>query len=349
MVLAASSPSAFDRERSSGYGAGVDPLDPDLARVVDAVPAWRGREVRAEVLGGGITNRNWRVEVDGSAFVVRLAGRDTALLGVDRDAERAATEAAHAAGTAPEIVAFLPEHEALITRFVEADPIPVEGLERIEVMAAVVRSVVAIHSMAPIPSRFDVFDVVRRYRATAAERGVAIPRAYDDALTVADRIAATLAARPTQLRPCHNDLLNANLLMAGDRVVIVDYEYAGMGDPFFDLGNFSINNGISERAQESLLECYFGNVGAMHRARLYLAMVLSDFREAMWGVVQQAISTLEVDYVSYAERHFSRCLANAGDERFGTWLRDAVADDDAHDVDRSRLAGEATASGHGRG
>ncbi|HYF10801.1 MAG TPA: choline/ethanolamine kinase family protein [Actinomycetota bacterium] len=327
----------------------MDPLDPDLARVIHAVSAWRGRAVRAEILGGGITNRNWRVEVGGSAFVVRLAGRDTALLGVDRDAERAATEAAHDAGTAPEIVAFLPEHEALITRFVEADPIPAEDLERPEVMAAVVRSVKAIHSMAPIPSRFDVFDVVRRYRATAAERGIAIPPAYDEALTAADRIAATFAARPRPLRPCHNDLLNANLLMAGDRVVIVDYEYAGMGDPFFDLGNFSINNGISERAQEGLLQRYFGDVRAMHRARLRLAMILSDFREAMWGVVQQAISSLQFDYVAYAERHFSRCLANAGDERFGAWLRDAVADEDARAVDPSRHAEGTTAAPRGGG
>jgi thiamine kinase-like enzyme len=96
-----------------------------------------------------------------------------------------------------------------------------------------------------------------------------------------------------------------------------------MGDLFFDLGNFSINNGISERAQERLLELYFGAVRPTGRARLKLMRVMSDFREAMWGVVQQGISTLDFDYVGYADRHFARCLESAGDERFGAWLEDA--------------------------
>jgi thiamine kinase-like enzyme len=299
-------------------------LDPDLARVVEALPAWAGAEIRAEALGGGITNRNFRVDVSDESFVVRLAGRDTELLGIDREAERAAAEAASAAGVAPEVVAFLPELRALVTRFVPADPLPPEDLEVAETMAAVVRSIRAIHEMAPIPSRFDAFEVVRAYRGVAAEHGVAIPDAYAEVLAAADRIAEVFAASPTPVCPCHDDLLNANFLLTPDRVVIVDYEYAGMGDRFFDLGNFAVNNGISEEACERLLDQYFGRVTPANRARLALMRVMSDFREAMWGVVQQGISTLEFDYVDYADRHFARCLKGAGDERFDGWLRDAA-------------------------
>ena len=288
------------------------------------MPAWGGLEIRAEVLGGGITNRNFRVDVGAESFVVRLAGRDTELLGIDREAERAATEAAWVAGVAPEVVAFLPEHGALITRFVEAAPLPPEELERPEVLHAVVDAVKAIHGMGSLPSGFDVFEVVRAYRRTAGDRGVSIPRAYDDALVVADRVAEAFAAAPMPRHPCHDDLLNANFLMLEGRVVIVDYEYAGMGEVFFDLGNLSINNGISERAQETLLERYFATPTRTHRARLALMRVMSDFREAMWGVVQQGISTLDFDYVDYADRHFARCLDGAGDERFGTWLDHAT-------------------------
>jgi thiamine kinase-like enzyme len=111
----------------------------------------------------------------------------------------------------------------------------------------------------------------------------------------------------------------------GDHVWIVDYEYAGMGDPFFDLGNLSINNGFSADAQEILLRLYFGDVGDTHRARLGLMRVMSDFREAMWGVLQQALSTLDFDYVAYADRHFQRLEATASDERFPRWLADAEA------------------------
>jgi thiamine kinase-like enzyme len=301
-------------------------LEPDLAAVVAAMPAWEGRDVRAEVLGGGITNRNFRVDVGDETFVVRLSGKDTELLGIDRDAERLATKAAHEAGVAPEVVAFLPDHRALVTRFVEAKPLPPEDLEHQEVLAAVVESIRAIHRMKPVPSTFDAFGVVRDYRDTAEMHGVRAPAAYREALEVADRIAVAFGERPMPQRPCHNDLLNANFLVRDGRVVIVDYEYAGMGDLFFDLGNLSINNGISEDAQERLLELYFGVVRPANRARLKLMRIMSDFREAMWGVVQQAISTLDFDYVDYANRHFARCLQSAANERFGTWLRDAPGD-----------------------
>jgi thiamine kinase-like enzyme len=301
-------------------------LDPDLASVVDAVPAWAGKDVRAEILGGGITNRNFRVDVDGESFVVRLSGRDTELLGIDREAERSASEAAHAAGVGPEVVAFLPKQRALITRFVHAQPLPAEDLEKPEVMDAVVKAVRAIHGMAEIPSAFDSFRVVREYRDTAEIHGVRVPATFRQALHAADRIAVAFGRRPVPIRPCHNDLLNANFLLLDGQVFLVDYEYAGMGDLFFDLGNFSINNGISEAAEELLLERYFGQVSSAARARLKLMKIMSDFREAMWGVVQQGISTLDFDYVDYADRHFARCLKSAEDDRFGTWLDDAPED-----------------------
>jgi thiamine kinase-like enzyme len=301
-------------------------LDPDLALVVDAIPAWAGKDVRAEVLGGGITNRNFRVDVDGEPFVVRLSGRDTEQLGIDREAERRASEAAHEVGVGPEVVAFLPKQRALVTRFLNAQPLPAEDLEKPEVMDAVVKAVRAIHGMAPIPSAFDAFRVVRDYRDTAEIHGVRVPATFRQALHAADRIAVAFGRRPVPIRPCHNDLLNANFLLRDGKVFLVDYEYAGMGDLFFDLGNFSINNGISEDAEELLLERYFGHVSAAARARLKLMKIMSDFREAMWGVVQQGISTLDFDYVDYADRHFARCLKSAEDDRFGTWLDDAPED-----------------------
>jgi len=171
-----------------------------------------------------------------------------------------------------------------------------------------------------------VFRIVEDYRAIAAERGVSAPAAFDRVHAKAGEIEAALAEHRLPDRPCPNDLLNANFLLDGDHVWIVDYEYGGMGDLFFDLGNLSVNNGLSADAQELLLQRYFGDVTDAHRARLQLMRVMSDFREAMWGVVQQAISTLDFDYVEYADRHLARCLASASDERFDDWLRAAAAE-----------------------
>ena len=300
-------------------------VEPAVEAVIRAVAAWDGLQPRAVTpISGGITNRNFRVDIGDGSFVIRLVGKDTDLLGIDRGAENAAATAAAAAGVAPEVVAFLPDHGALITRFVEGAPIATEDLQRGDVLEGVVASIRAIHSMLPIPSTFDAFRVVEEYREVAAAHGVRIPPAFDRVHERAGDIEEVFSRAAISPRPCHNDLLNANFLMTSERVVIVDYEYAGMGNLFFDLGNFSINNGLSEEAQGELLRLYFGDVTPTLVARLQLMRIMSDGREAMWGVVQQGISTLDFDYVEYANRHFARCLQTAADPRFETWLRDAM-------------------------
>jgi thiamine kinase-like enzyme len=298
-------------------------LDLDLAAAIAAVPEWTGTQPTVTPITAGITNRNFRVDVGDESFVVRIAGRDTELLGIDREAEFEAGQAAAIAGVGPDVYAWLPEHACLITRFVLGDSIPEEDLLREDVLASVVRSIRAIHGCPPIRSRFPVFRIVENYGGLASSRGVAIPSAFDEAHTLAGRIEEAFDMAPMPLTTCHNDLLNANFLIHGEQTWIVDYEYAGMGDPFFDLGNLSINNGLSPEAQETLLRLYFTNVHHVHRARLALMRIMSDFREAMWGVVQQALSTLDFDYVAYANRHFARCLASAADERFEEWLKAA--------------------------
>jgi aminoglycoside phosphotransferase (APT) family kinase protein len=299
------------------------PEDPRLERALDAV--WPDRPRDVSPIEAGITNRNFRVEVDGEVFVLRLAGADTELLGIDRVDEVEAGRVAAAAGVGPEVVAFLPELGCVVTRFVDGEPIPEARLVEPVVMRSVVASIRAIHACSPIRATFPVFRIVERFRGTAAGRGVAIPPLYDEAHAVAARIEAAFSAAPMPLTTCHNDLLNANFLLDGDHTWIVDYEYAGMGDPFFDLGNLAVNNGLDSDAQSLLLDAYFGEVRDTHRARLALMRIVSDFREAMWGVVQQGISKLEFDYVGYADRHFARLLTNAADERLSGWLNAAAS------------------------
>ena len=297
--------------------------DPRLEPALAAI--WPDRQAVVTPIEGGITNLNYRIDVDQEAFVLRLAGTDTELLGIDRAAEVEACRVAAEAGVGPEVVAFEPDLGCIVTRFVSGSPIPENELGHEAVMRSVVASIRAIHGSRPIRATFPVFRVVEEFRDIAAERGVEVPAEYDDAHAVAGRIEGSFAAAPAPLTTCHNDLLNANFLLEGDHTWIVDYEYAGMGDPFFDLGNLSINNDLDEDAQALLLRMYFGDVRDVHRARLALMRIVSDLREAMWGVVQQAISTLDFDYVGYADRHFARLLANAGDPRLDGWLDAAGA------------------------
>ena len=142
----------------------------------------------------------------------------------------------------------------------------------------------------------------------------------------AREIEAALAGPEHDPVPCHDDLLSANFLRAGERIWIVDWEYAGMGDRYFDLGNFAVNNELDDAAGDALLEAYFGEPpDARRRATLGLMRFMSDFREAMWGVVQTAVSDLDFDFVDYATKHFERMSDTAADPRFAGRLEEARA------------------------
>ena len=297
--------------------------DPELAAVIAAVPEWRTHEPTISPIEAGRTNRNFHVEVGGAGFFLRLSDEDTALLGIDRTAEYEAAIDAAAAGVGPEVVAHLPQHRCLITEWVSGEPLTEGDMELGAVLADVARVVRTIHAGPHLPWSFDAFRIVEDYRRIASERGVSIPAAFEPAHERAGRIEEAFAKAPVPACPCHNDLLADNFLRGEDGFWLVDYEYAGMGDPFFDLGNLSINNGLSEASQETLLGLMFDDVTDRHRARLQLMRIMSDFREAMWGVVQQGLSTLDIDYVAYADRHFERLSRSMADERFEGWLASA--------------------------
>jgi len=302
-----------------------DELAPELAAVVEAMDGWRdARRIDAEYISGGITNRNYRVVVDGTTYFVRLAGERTGLLGIDRAHEKAALETAAGLGIAPWVVAFLPDQDSLVTTWIDGETLEAADVREPEVLAPLVDALRAFHDAGEIPGRFHVSEIAQRYRDHATDHDVDVPDAYDELLAVTRQVEDAFAKHPIADRPCHNDLLSANFMRGRDGVAIVDFEYAGMGDPFFDLGNLSVNNEFDDALDHALLERYFGEATPPRVARLKLMRIVSDFREAMWGVIQQGISSLDIDYVEYANQHFERCLTQVRDGRYDDWLRTAA-------------------------
>jgi thiamine kinase-like enzyme len=262
-------------------------------------------------LDGGQTNAIYRVRFGGRDCVVRLPGKDTALLGIDRDTELTASLAAARLGVGPEVVASDP---CLVTVFVEGRPVPAEELRtRLPEVAAMLR---AVHAGPPLPTEFSPFELTARYERTARERGGAIPASYPELRAAADEIEAVMGERRVA---CHNDLLTTNFLDDGERLRLLDWEYAGMNDPHFDLANFASHHDLEPDAEVALLDSYGG--GSL--ARLRLMRLMAAFWEGMWGVVQATCSDLDIDYLGYAEQHLAKLRGRLADVT--TWLEDARA------------------------
>ena len=285
----------------------ISRLEPDLGPL-DGDP---------QPLDGGITNRNYRVRLGGEDLVLRVCDHGAEVLGIDRSTEEIAARRAAAEGIAPAVVAFLSDVPALVTRWLPGGGLTPEEVRSPSVLPQVAEALRRLHGSPALPSPFAVFRLVERQRDLAA----AVPASYDRARALARRIEAALTGPEHVPVPCHNDLLTANFVRDGQRVCIVDWEYAGMNDRYFDLGNLSVNNGFGPDDDRALLELYFEEPATERRfAALALMRVISDFREAMWGAVQQVRSDLDFDYAGYAGDHFARLDRAAEDPRIEEWL-----------------------------
>jgi thiamine kinase-like enzyme len=295
-------------------------LQPILQRVPQFASA---RELAVSELSGGITNKNYRVVADGEAYVLRVGGNETLFLGIDRKVEYGCTLAASRVGVAPEPVAFLEPEGYLVTRFISGPGIPADQIGAEANIRRVVASLKRYHALDHFPGSFSPFRVAEAYEKTARSFDVNLPEKMDWYLEKAHEIERAMYRAPFAPRPCHNDLLNANFIDDGTRIRILDWEYAGMGDLFFDLGNFAVQHEFTDEQDTVLLREYFGQPTPAQHARLKLMKIMSDLREAMWGVVQVGVSKLDFDYVGYARKYFDRFEAGVMGEEYRRWLKEA--------------------------
>ncbi len=273
---------------------------------VIGLSCWKGA-VEPEPLAGGITNVNFTVEDAGEKFVVRVGG-DIPLHQIMRFNELAAGRAAHAAGISPEIVHWQPG--ALVMRFIDGRTFGAEDVAAPENLARVVALIRRVHYEIPGHLRgpalvFWVFHVLRDYAATLRDGDSRMVPELPRLLETAQALEAGIG--PIDLVFGHNDLLAANFIDDGDRLWLVDWDYAGFNSPLFDLANLASNNEFTPELEELLLESYFGTAPGDALRRRFAAMKCASLlREAMWSMVSELHSELDFDYVQYTGENLAR-------------------------------------------
>ena len=267
---------------------------------------WKS-DVAPEPLGGGITNVNFVVDDAGERYVVRI-GEDIPVHGVYRVNELASARAAHAAGIAPEIVHAEPG--ALVMRWVDGrtlEPADVREPANLDRIVDTVRRCHRgipphLHGATPI---FRVFQVVRDYARTLREGGSRMAGRLDDLLGRAAHLERV--AGPVEIVFGHNDLHAANFIDDGDRIWLMDWEYAGFTGALYDLGGLAANNELDVALERRLMTRYFGTSPGESRLASYAAMKCAAvLRDAMWGMVSELHSDIDYDYVAFTEVNLER-------------------------------------------
>jgi len=292
--------------------AGTD-LDPGLLERVEAL---RGRPCTVEPLPGGLTNRNYKVTTADGTFVLRHSSQASAdELAVDRRAEYENSVRASAAGVGAPVVEFLPDDGVLVIGFLEGETLSDEHLQRPGMLPRVAEACRRLHGGEPFVNRFDMFELQPEYLERVRRRGFRLPRGYLDHADAVGRIRAALSVRPEPLRPCHNDLLAANFIDDGRTVSIIDYEYSGNNDPYFELGNIWSECHLTLEQLQELVGAYDGYPSQSHVARSRLWGLMSQYGWTLWASIQDGTSSLDFDFWSWGMEKYERAEATfAGPE-----------------------------------
>jgi thiamine kinase-like enzyme len=283
----------------------------------------RREVIKLDRLGGALTNVSYKVTIDGAAYVLRLAGEGTSDF-IDRTAEEHNARAAAAAGVNAEVLYFDARDGTMVTRFI--DGVSMNGGEGFGrdpgAPGRAARALGRVHRLGRgFRSRFDVFAEIEGYLGLLRGRRTPLPEGYHEAGRRARVLRRALEASPAPLVPSHNDPWPGNLLDAGGRVYLIDWEYSGMNDPAWDLADLSVEAGFDAEQDRAMVEAYRGGPAppALY-SRLEVYKAMSDLHWSVWGFVQHAKGNPAENLWSYGLERLGRARARMGGADFGRHL-----------------------------
>jgi len=301
--------------------------DEAIARIAD----WKDKDVRWEELGGGITNHNYIVMVNGGPgnagggkYVLRVPGQGTDMF-IDREVERDCMVQVAKAGVGPEVVHQIDPEGALVIDFVEGEIMHPETMAgHPERLKQAVETVKVFHTQAVFKNQIKIFDMLRRYTKIARDNNTPMPPELESLLLEMENIEKATAVNPPADVACHNDLLSENFIIdAAGKMWIIDWEYGGMTDPFFDLGDFVMEHPFSREEERLIAATYCGEMDEGRFGRMMLYKSVSGVWWGVWAMIQHTFSKIEFDYMEWGMERMARAQGVVDDPDYPTWLANA--------------------------
>lgn len=267
-------------------------------------------------LRGGITNKNIRVQIGEATYVISIDTGSAAALGIDREIEYHNTCQAFQYGIGPEVILRTPK--SMVTRFVEGKILEAGDLTAYGNMSVVVDALRRCHQipLEQVAGTYNVFHAVKRHLRKLHYLQQNFTIHLNHIMEKLESIQNAFKEQGYVPVFCHNDTVPGNMILTENGLVLLDWEYSGVGDRFFDLGMLATYHDLDDVQEEQLIEAYFGVAYPGALARLRLMRAMSDLRDATWGIVQSRYSSLEFDFISYSMKRFQRFYKISTGPRF---------------------------------
>ena len=298
-----------------------DGVSAELLARLDAVPQLLGR-FDVTVLSGGLTNQNLKVSTPEGTYVARLSTPESSLLAIDRSHEHVNSAAAAESGAAPAVVAYVPEANILVVDYIDG-----RTWESADILAPANAGRIAdvchrLHSGPLFANDFNMLLLQCHYLTIVQERDLRLPDRYLDFAAHAHAIEEALEVRPVDATPCNNDLLAANFIDTGERVWLIDYEYSGNNDPFFEIGNIWSEASGTPDDLARLVAAYAGRSSRALTARAWLWGLMSKYGWTLWASIQDGTSELDFDFWAWGMEKYERVIAEFDSSDFGRALEE---------------------------
>lgn len=293
-----------------------------IEKVIAQIQDWKGKEISIQPLSGGLTNTNYKVEVDGTPYFVRVPGESTELLAIDRKNEYHNSQAASQAGVAPKVLYHVPDFDAMVLEFIHGKTMSKDLLNEPGMPTRMAQAIRKLHAGPRFLLDFNMFRLTEYYLSLCRDRNIKIPDGYDERMETVKRIEQAMNVKPLASVPCNNDLLAENYMDDGSQLWLIDYEYSGNNDPTFELGNTCQEMQFSDAQIEEVCVAYFGEVKPNMIARMKLNMIMSDVGWGLWAAIQAKISKIDFDFWGWAIERWGRASEKMDSREFEKWLVD---------------------------
>jgi len=289
--------------------------------VIKRIDDWKDNEVSYKELGGGITNHNYIVTVknrddEERKYVVRIPGEKTDIF-INRENELECSIEAGKTGVAPKVIYNLKPENVTVIQFIEGKTLNINDIiNDNQKIKRIVDAIKIIHKKAKFKSKFNPFDTIRKYFKYVEEYKAPLPDDIDWMMRVSEKIENAINKNPLPLVACHNDFLSENFIDDGNKIWIIDWEYGGMGDPYFDLADFAVEHPFTYEQEKIIINQYYGNDDKSMYSRMYLYKIISDLWWGIWAMIQSKISSIDFDYFKYGNGRFNRLRSNVESQQF---------------------------------
>jgi len=282
--------------------------DSRLNALIARMPALSG-VTNIAVLEGGLTNKNYRVDTNTGSFVMRVSDTAPGLLGINRQQEKINTQRAHEAGIGPAVIDSLLQEGVLLIDWINARTLhPADMHGNPGLLKRMAASLQKLHAGPTFEGTFHFPSMRKKYLHTVIERKYFMPDQYLQAEPLVTGLENAISGYPEPLVSCNNDLLAENFLDDGGKIWIIDYEYAGLNEASFEIGNLASESELSNEDLTVLCEAYWQRNIPAKLARARAWSMIARFGWVMWASIQEAVSSIDVDFRTWGMKKWNAVL-----------------------------------------